>query len=118
MKIKQLNYSKGKVGEDQATNYLVKKGWEIVERNYNCDIGEIDIIAKEGSTIVFVEVKYKSNDVLGIPEEMISENKLNQVKRVATYWLMENRKYKYDRYRIDAVCILGDQLKHYENVGY
>jgi len=67
---------------------------------------------------VFVEVKYKSNDILGLPEEMVSPAKINQVRRVAEIYLMKNPmiRKKFEKYRIDAVCMLGNNIRHYENL--
>jgi putative endonuclease len=115
MRIKQENYNKGKYGEKVALEYLLKKGYELVEQNYSIDIGEIDLIMRDKDRLVFVEVKYKYNDKLGIPEEMIGKSKLAQVKRVAEIYVFLN-KPKEEKFRIDAVCILGDQIKHYQNL--
>jgi len=115
MKIKTENYNKGKYGEEVALKYLQNKGYELVEQNYSIDIGEIDLIMKDKDRLVFIEVKYKYNDKLGIPEEMIGKTKLAKVKRVAEVYvfLMKPREEKF---RIDAVCILGDKIKHYQNL--
>ena len=75
------------------------------------------IMAKNG-WLVFIEVKYKSNDRLGRPEEMIGPNKIYQVKRVAEFYLMKNPKMRkqFQKWRMDAVCILGEEIRHYENI--
>lgn len=119
MKMKSFNFAKGRVGEEIAKKYLIEKGMTWIESNFDCDIGEIDLIMNQGDRLVFVEVKYKSDDQLGIPEEMIGNFKINQVRRVAEIYLLKNPKIKrkYEKYRIDAVCILGNEVKHYENIG-
>lgn len=106
------------MGEVEARVYLETKGFEFVEANFEVDIGEIDLIMKDKDWLVFVEVKYKSDDRMGIPEEMIGPNKIAQVKRVAEIYLMKNPKIRrqYQKWRIDAVCILGKQIRHYENI--
>ena len=76
MKAKEQNYKKGKYGEDIARNYLEGKGWEFIEANFEIDIGEIDLIMGDKDWLVFVEVKYKSDDLMGLPEEMIGPNKI------------------------------------------
>lgn len=118
MKSKEANYHKGKFGENIAREYLEIKGYQFIEANFENKIGEIDLIMSDKDWLVFVEVKYKSDDRLGIPEEMINNHKLGQVKRVAESYLMENKKMqrKFEKYRIDAVCILGENIKHYENL--
>ena len=106
------------IGEEVARNFLLAKGFELVESNYVNDIGEIDLIMIDKKWLVFVEVKYKTDDKFGIPEEMIGKKKLAQVRRVAEIYLMLNPKMrkKYVQQRIDAVCILGEKIKHYENM--
>lgn len=117
--MKKYNFSKGRRGEEEARDFLVKKNFELIENNYRCQIGEIDLIMSEGDWLVFVEVKYKADDWMGLPEEMIDKRKLAKVKRVGQWYLVENEaiKKKYEKYRIDAVCILGKTIKHYKNIG-
>lgn len=119
-KSKTENYHKGRNGENIAKDFLIKKGYLFVEANFENKIGEIDLIMIDNSWLVFVEVKYKSDDSLGIPEEMISKNKIWQVKKVAESYLVEKSRElkKYEKYRIDAVCILGSIVRHYENIDY
>lgn len=122
--MKKENYNKGKVGETIAKEYLESKGFNIIDQNYNNDLGEIDLIATQENFIVFVEVKMKIGDKYGTPEEMITKGKLWQIRRVAEIWLLNNRKLKrqFPQQRIDAVCMVFDDdlkmisLKHYENV--
>lgn len=118
MKARELNYCKGKIGEDMAKNYLMNKGYKYIESNYSVDFGEIDLIMSFNGWLVFVEVKYKTDDVMGKPEDMINKRKLSQVKRVAEIYLVNNRKYLriYTKYRIDIICILKNDIKHYENI--
>ena len=118
-KTKAGNFQKGKSGEDEARRYLEAMGYVIVEANYCNDLGEIDLIMVDGKTLVFVEVKMKTDDRLGKPEEMISRGKLARIRRIAEIYLLLNPKVRrrYTSYRIDAVCILGKEIKHYINVG-
>ncbi|MEK7527627.1 MAG: YraN family protein [Patescibacteria group bacterium] len=115
MKTKIENYNKGKRGEGVALEYLLKKGFELVEKNYENILGEIDLIMTDHDWLVFVEVKYKTDDFLGLPEEMINKNKLYRIKKVAESYVFLN-KPRQVKYRIDAVCILGNQIRHYENI--
>lgn len=117
MKTKEENYHKGRYGENIAKEYLENKGFVWIESNFENIIGEIDLIMTDRDWLVFVEVKYKSNDQLGIPEEMINRNKIWQVKRTAESYLVEKRIKKFEKFRIDAVCILGEEIRHYENIG-
>ena len=118
MKTKTENFSKGRYGEKVALEYLLKKGYELIDQNYGIKIpfkGEIDLIMRDKDRLVFVEVKYKYNDRLGVPEEMIDKRKISKIKRVAEIYTVLN-KPKEEKFRIDAICILGNNLKHYENI--
>jgi len=113
--MKQENYKKGKFGENIALKFLIDKDFELVEQNYQNKLGEIDLIMRDREWLVFVEVKYKSDDWQGTPEEMINKGKLYQVRRVAESYIYL-KKPKEKKYRIDAVCILNEKIKHYENI--
>lgn len=118
MKVKTENFNKGRYGEEVALKYLQDKGYELVERNFTNEYGgrgEIDLIMKDKDRLVFVEVKYKYNDKMGLPEEAIGKTKLAQVKRIAQIYVVLKQP-KEEKFRIDAVCILGDQIKHYQNL--
>ena len=117
MKTKEENYHKGRYGENIAKEFLIKRGFVFIEANFENKIGEIDLIMSDEDWLVFVEVKYKSDDRLGIPEEMISPNKIWQVKRVAESYLVEKRIKHFEKFRLDAVCILDQEIRHYENIG-
>ena len=115
---KQQNYINGKDGENIAKKFLEDKAWVTLEMNYRTDIGEIDLIMTDQKTLVFVEVKMKSDDFFGRPEEMVTKHKISQVRRVAEIYLLFNPKVKreYPQFRIDAVCILGNDIRHYQNI--
>jgi len=121
---KKENYNKGKNGEEMAREFLVKKGFELIEMNYENVIGEIDLIMTDKDWLVFVEVKLKIGDKFGSPEEMINKRKLSQIKRVAEGFLVLENKIakKFKKYRIDAVCIVLNEdqslerITHYANV--
>jgi len=119
MKVKAENFNKGRYGEEVALKYLQEKGYELVEQNFTNEYGtkgEIDLIMRDKDRLVFIEVKYKYNDKMGLPEEAIGKSKLAQVKRIAQIYVVMKRP-KEEKFRIDAVCILGDVIKHYENIG-
>jgi putative endonuclease len=118
MNTKKYNYKKGRLGESLAKNYLMEKGFVFIESNFEVDIGELDIIMSVKDWLVFVEVKYKYDDRMGLPEEMLDRRKITQIKRVAEIYLMKNKDISrsFSKYRIDAVCILGTDIRHYENI--
>ncbi len=95
----------GSEGEDIACEFISKLGYKIVERNYQFGHGEIDIIAKDVDTLVFIEVKYRKNLEYGPPELAITKGKQNLVKRTATAYLWE-KEIKDNLSRIDVIAIL------------
>lgn len=117
---KTFNRLKGNQGEDTAAKWLAEHGYQIIERNNSTKYGELDIIATKNNILIFVEVKFKQTEDFGTPEEMIGKNKLNQVKRTAEFYLLNNPDIakSYDRYQIDAVCIVEEtgRVTHYENI--
>ena len=121
-KIKQLNFFKGRKAEDLAKNYLTNKGYQFVEKNYKSEVGEIDLIFRQNQDWIFVEVKMKQNDRLGQPEEMLTLNKLNQVKKVAIgYCLARKININQTRLRLEAVCVVGQtdgtfKIRHYADL--
>jgi len=123
-KSKIQNYKKGREGEEIARAFLMEKGFKLIESNYSNNLGEIDLIMSDEDWLVFVEVKLKVGDKYGSPEEMITKNKLRQVRRVAeSFLVLESLRAKiFSKYRIDAVCIvLNDdktirRLKYYGNL--
>jgi putative endonuclease len=116
--MKQENREKGKLGEELAVQELEKKGYQILERNFSTRFGEIDIIAKDGEVVVFVEVKAKTGILMGTPEEMIDASKLKRVENMAYVYLGQQKALC----RIDVVAIvlddtgMGVRLTHYQNV--
>ncbi len=112
------NISIGKIGEEIAKNYLAKLGYKILETNKRFSrFCEIDIIALEKNTLVFVEVKTRKTNITGLPFEAITKTKYNHIKTGVFTYLSENKKYK--NYRIDALgIILEPELKinHLKNI--
>lgn len=110
----------GRLGEQLAKEYLQKKGYKIIEQNYKTKYAEIDLVAKKGDKLVFVEVRTKGNEQFGTPEETI-----NHKKKMKLIWnakaYVAKKKYK-GAYRIDAICIvLGEnekpkRISHHENI--
>lgn len=107
----------GQTGEDIAAEYLEKNGYKIIERNKHFSKKcEIDIIAEDKNTTVFVEVKTRRSEVCGSPLEAITRTKYNNIKQGVFNYLSENRVKKY---RIDVIAVvLGKDIKieHLKNV--
>jgi len=122
--MKNQNYKKGKLGEQIARDYLIKKGYRIIRQNFQTRFGELDIVAGKDNLLIFIEVKLKVEADFGRPEEMITQKKLRQVKNTAEIFLMQEKTYlsNFKQYRIDAICIILNQdmtvkeIRHYENL--
>jgi putative endonuclease len=97
----------GRWGEDVAAGYLRKKGMKILDRNVRSPVGELDIVAQQGRTLVFVEVKTRRGVSHGYPQEAVGAAKQRQIVRAAQWYLAE---HKHDRLqpRFDVVAVQGD----------
>jgi putative endonuclease len=97
----------GKKGEDIAVARLKGEGYEILERNYRCLFGEVDIVARDGDTIVFVEVKSRRSETYGDPQLAVGPTKQKKLSRVAVKYLEERHLYSCNaRFDVVAVKIL------------
>lgn len=79
--------SLGSFGEDKAVQYLRRQGYSIVERNFSCRFGEIDIIARKGNYIIFVEVKLRKNSDFAAAREFVTFSKQRRILSTASLWL-------------------------------
>ena len=99
----------GDYGEDLAAAALKKQGYKILERNYVTPIGEIDLIAMEGKTVVVVEVKTRKSTRFGSPQEGVSVTKQGRLRRLADYYLKAKRLPGSPvRFDVVAVTLAGD----------
>lgn len=109
----------GKKGEEAAAKFLERHGYEIIERNWHCPAGEADIIALDGDTLAFIEVKTRSDVDKGFPEEAITKEKRQRYERISAYYLRDSP-YEEIRFRFDVIgiLVLGENkatLKHHIN---
>ena len=95
----------GKWGEDQAADYLQRKGYTIIERDWKSGKRDLDIIAQDGNVIVFVEVKTRRNRLYGEPEESVDYHKLQNLQQAISHYV----KFKHIRQeiRFDIISIVG-----------
>lgn len=100
----------GKKGEEFATEYLEEKGYQIIERNFKCKQGEIDIIAKEKNEYVFIEVKTRTNSSYGMPSEAVDEKKQKHIWDAAKYYLYSHHLEK-QYVRFDVIEVYLNHLK-------
>ena len=101
--------------EDKACEYLESIGYIILERNFRSKKGEIDIIAKDTDTLVFCEVKYRSNTRYGLPEEAVDYRKQDKIRKTAAYYLFRNNFPVETRVRFDVIAVLGEKITHIED---
>jgi putative endonuclease len=96
----------GRYGEDLAVEHLAAAGLEVLERNWRCREGELDIVAREGDDLVFVEVKTRSGTGFGEPAEAVGPVKARRIRALACRWLVENRPAGQHGLRFDVVSIV------------
>ena len=95
----------GKYGEDLAAKYLNDRGYEIVDRNWRCSIGEIDLVALRNERYVFVEVKTRNGTGFGHPFEAITSSKVSRMRKLVAQWCIANEKAGVT-VRLDAIAVL------------
>ena len=101
---KTHNQKIGQWGEQLAVEHLVSRGCEVIGRNVRTPYGEIDIVAKQGDTTLFVEVKTRTSKVMGLPEESITTKKREHMIACAEHYAAE---HEIDHWQIDVVSIEG-----------
>jgi putative endonuclease len=109
--------SLGRRGEDLACRFLEEKGYHIIARNYRTRTGEVDIIARDGAALVFVEVKTRGSKRFGHPFEAVTFRKRQQLTRVALEYISRNAHYDQEA-RFDVVGIItegGDKIELIRN---
>lgn len=112
--MKQNNRMVGQTYEQKAGEYLRNLGYEILEYNYRCKQGEIDIVALDRDIYVFCEVKYRRDDRVGFPAEAVTLTKQRRISRSAMVYLKEH--YLWDvSCRFDVISILGEDISHIKN---
>ncbi|MFA5845363.1 MAG: YraN family protein [Thermodesulfovibrionales bacterium] len=95
----------GSEGEDLAAAFLKGKGYKIISRNYKTPIGEVDIIAEDKGTIVFVEVKTRTNDSYGYPFEAVGARKQHKLKNLALLYMKQKKKEFAVRFDVLSIHI-------------
>ena len=101
--------TKGNLGEDLAVKFLKKQGYKIVERNYTCQFGEIDIIAKHQNFYVFLEVKSRNSTDFGLPRYAVNVRKQQTIITCAKWWLSRNE-LMGSPVRFDVVEVVGNDV--------
>lgn len=105
----------GRRAEELAAAYLQKEGMKIIERNFRCRFGEIDLIGRDREYLVFVEVKARSSDVCGYPGEALTIGKKKRICQTARFYCGKHCVRTSQPIRFDVVEILGTQIRHIKN---
>jgi len=100
----------GTKAEEQAAAYLKEQGYEILDRNYWCRFGEIDIIARNEEYLCFVEVKYRASSRYEAPEGVISAKKVHHICKASECYMQEKRIFPDTPVRYDVVLIVGEDI--------
>ena len=118
-KRKPHNKEIGRKGEAAAARYLQYVGYEIVDRNWSCPAGEVDIVARDGDVLVFCEVKTRTNINKGFPSEAVDAEKRAKYEKIAAWYV---RDYMFTdipvRFDVIALLVVGEDralMKHYVN---
>ena len=106
------NRAVGSIYEEKIAAFLKQNGFVILERNYRCKQGEIDIIAKDGSYFVFIEVKYRASGSAGFSLEAIDHRKALRIRNAAVYYLYSHQLPEETPCRFDAAGIDGDEITY------
>ena len=111
----------GAFGEAEAARHLVQGGMVLLDRNWRCELGELDLVLRDGRALVVCEVKTRSSDRFGSPLEGVTERKAARLRRLAARWLAEHD-VRPDEVRIDLVGVLAPvgarpEIDHVRGVG-
>lgn len=104
----------GAAGEESARRFLLKKGFKIIAQNYAVPGGELDLVAQDGNTLAFIEVKTRASNGFGGPAAAITPAKQKRITLAAVCYIKEKRP-KFDSIRFDAVCILAEDVQYIPN---
>jgi putative endonuclease len=97
----------GRLGEEAAARHLAGLGWTIIDRNWRCPEGELDIVARDGANLVVCEVKTRSGLVYGAPVEAVTPAKAARLRRLASRWVAMHD-IAYATVRIDAIGLVSE----------
>lgn len=118
------NRELGRHGEDAALRYLKQRGYRLIERNFYCRYGELDLIMQQGRQLVFVEVKARTSCRFGYPEDAVTSQKLRRLRQSIAVYLEQGQAPRHDGLRLDAIAVDLERpsyrvvdIRHYQNIG-
>jgi putative endonuclease len=100
----------GRRGEDLAAEWYRDRGYDVVDRNWRCREGEIDLVVRKARLFVFCEVKARTTDLFGMPVEAVTRTKQARIRRLAARWLQEAAPVRAREIRFDVAAILGGRV--------
>ena len=109
------NRKTGTIREEAAARWLEKQGVKIMEQNFRCRAGEIDLVVKDQDYLVFVEVKYRKSSSSGYPIEAVTKNKQKSICKVADFYRLTKKIPDDQPLRYDIIGILGEEIIWYQN---
>ena len=107
------NKTTGNKGEELAADYLLAKGYQVIERNWRFRYAEVDIIAAKENRLHFFEIKTRTSDKYGKPEESMSQKKMNMLKIAAEEYQYKNLQWKYVQFDVLAITIINGEPVEY-----
>ena len=104
-------HKRGLAGEEQAIQYLLSRGWHILAHRFRVGHKEIDLIARQGSLVAFIEVKARRGTAFGSPLEAVTGAKRRELVKAARVWVDRHGR-PADVYRFDCIALIDNQLEH------
>lgn len=101
----------GRESEDQAQHYLCQHGLSIIEENFRCKCGEIDLIMRDGDTLVFIEVRYRKSNIFGGALQSIGTNKQRRIRQTAMFYLQQHRLFEKTAARFDVLAMSANDIQ-------
>lgn len=105
----------GRWGEDRVARWYRRHGFEVLERNWRCRHGELDVIVRRGSVVAVCEVKTRSSNAFGTPAEAVDWRKQRRIRRLAAQWLSEQERRGAVQLRFDVAEVMGREIRVIES---
>ena len=102
--------ARGIAGEDVAAAWYLSQGYEILNRNWRCRHGELDLVVRRGAEVVFCEVKSRATTMFGTPQEAVTHDKRQRIRHLAARWIEDSR-FRPAQIRFDVAAVLDDELE-------
>ncbi len=105
------NQALGRWGEDRVVRWYRRQGFRVLDRNWRCSNGELDVIAQRGPVVAVCEVKTRTSLAFGTPAEAVGWQKQRRIRRLAAQWLAEQERSKPVQLRFDVAEVMGRELR-------